>query len=192
MDIYAPKNEKDTHMKILAISGSFRKASYNTGLLRAAKDEAPEGVELEFADFSDIPLYNGDVEASQGIPDSVQVFARKITDADGLLISTPEYNFSIPGTLKNMIDWVSRTKPMPFAGKPTAILGAAPGPVGTARVQYELRKVLSALTADLVLKPEVFVGFAASKFDDAGRFTDEGGREFIGKLVTALTEKIKQ
>ncbi len=105
------------------------------------------------------------------------------------MIACPEYNFSIPGGLKNLIDWLSRIRPMPFVRKPTAIMGSAPGPIGTARVQYDLRKVLSALDADLVNKPEVFVGLSGSKFDDKGDLTDDTSREFVGKLVEALVNK---
>lgn len=174
-------------MKIIGLSGSFRAASNNTGLLRAASAFAPDGIEI--LSYADIPLYNGDDEAASGHPARAIEIAEAISQADALLIACPEYNFSIPGGLKNLIDWLSRIRPMPFVRKPTAILGAAPGPIGTARVQYELRKVLSALDADLVNKPEVFVGLAGSKFDENGDLTDDTSREFVGKLVEALVKK---
>ena len=174
-------------MKIIGISGSFRAASNNTGLLRAASGFAPDGIDI--LNYSEIPIYNGDDEAASGAPARAIEIAETIGQADGLMIACPEYNFSIPGGLKNLIDWLSRIRPMPFVGKPTAILGAAPGPIGTARVQYDLRKVLSALDADLVTKPEVFVGLSGSKFDGNGDLTDDTSREFVGKLVEALVKK---
>ncbi len=174
-------------MKIIGISGSFRAASQNTGLLRAASTFAPDGVDI--MSYAEVPLYNGDDEAASGVPARAGEIADAIHEADGLIIACPEYNFSIPGGLKNLIDWLSRIRPMPFVGKPTAILGAPPGPIGTARVQYELRKVLSALDADLVNKPEVFVGLAGSKFDANGDLTDETSREFVGKLGEMLIKK---
>ncbi|MGI9371754.1 MAG: NADPH-dependent FMN reductase [Hyphomicrobiales bacterium] len=178
-------------MKILAFSGSLRKGSTNTGLLRAAADMAPSHVEITIAEWSAIPIYDGDEETANGVPDSVEALATQMREADGFLFSVPEYNFSIPGGFKNAIDWLSRVKNQPFAGKPSAIMGSAAGPMGTGRMQYELRKVLGALGADLILKPEVFVGAAFTKFDDEGRFTDEDGRKFIAQLVDALTAKIK-
>jgi len=178
-------------MKILAFSGSLRKGSTNTALLRAAADEAPDGVTFNFADWSAIPIYNGDDEAANGTPSSVEALAEQMRAADGFIFAVPEYNFSIPGGFKNTVDWLSRVKQQPFADKPSAVLGAAPGPMGTGRMQYELRKVLTALDADLVIKPEVFVGMAYTKFDDDGRFNDEAGRKFIGLLVEALVAKVK-
>ncbi|MEM7424806.1 MAG: NAD(P)H-dependent oxidoreductase [Pseudomonadota bacterium] len=176
-------------MKILGISGSFRTASYNTGLLRAASAFVPDGIEI--LQYNYIGLYNGDDEAAHGIPDGVQEIAERIAQADGLFFATPEYNFSIPGGLKNLIDWLSRVKPMPFAGKPTAIMGAAAGPMGTGRVQYDLRKVLNALDADIVNKPEVFVGLAGTKFDENGDLTDDTSRGFVRLLTEALQKKIE-
>ncbi len=175
-------------MKIIGISGSLRAASNNTGLLRAASAFAPDGIEI--MGYAEVPIYNGDDEAASGAPARAQEIADALAAADGLIIACPEYNFSIPGGLKNLIDWLSRIRPMPFAGKPTAILGSAPGPIGTARVQYDLRKVLSALEADLVTKPEVFVGLSGSKFDGNGDLTDDTSREFLGKLMEALVSKI--
>lgn len=176
-------------MKIIGISGSLREASFNTGLLRAAQDEAPDGMDIEIISLLGIPLYNGDDENRDGVPQLVLDIIEKIRAADGVLVSTPEYNFSIPANLKNAIDWMSRIKDQPWAGKPVAIMGAAMGPVGTARVQYDLRKVLGSQSANMVMKPEIFVGAAHEKFED-GRFTDETGRKFIGQLLEALAAKI--
>ena len=176
-------------MNILGISGSLRTGSFNTGLLRAASESVPGG--LKILEYGEIPIYNGDDETAHGIPDRVQHIASHIEEADGLFFATPEYNFSIPGGLKNLIDWISRVKPMPFSGKPTAIMGAAAGPLGTGRVQYDLRKVLNALNADIVNKPEVFVGFAGSKCDDNGDLTDDMSRDFVRQLTEALQKKIE-
>ena len=174
-------------MNIIGLSGSLRAKSTNSGLLRAAGTFAPNGVEI--MEYHDVPIYNGDDEAASGIPARAKEIADALEAADALIIACPEYNFSLPGGLKNLIDWISRIRPTPFAGKPTAILGAAPGPIGTARVQYELRKVLSALDANLVGKPEVFVGLSGSKFDANGDLTDETSLEFVGKLMDALVKK---
>ncbi len=175
-------------MKIIGISGSLRKASCNTGLLRAASAVARNGIDI--LSYGDIALYNGDDEAAHGIPERVLEIAAMITEADGLLFAAPEYNFSISAPLKNLIDWVSRVKPLPLVRKPMAIMGAAAGSIGTGRVQYDLRKVLNALDGDIVNKPEVLVGLAGSKFDESGDLTDEVTREFVGKLVQALQDKI--
>ncbi len=176
-------------MKIIAISGSLRKNSFNTGLLWAAIEVAPAAMDITIAGIAGIQIYDGDDEARDGAPGDVLQLAEKIRAADGLLIATPEYNFSIPGGLKNAIDWISRVENQPFANKPVAIMGAAGGPLGTGRVQYDLRKVLGSLSADIVHKPEIFVAAAHTKFED-GRFTDEAGRGFIGKLLEALAAKI--
>ena len=141
-------------IKILGISGSLRKGSFNTAALRAAIELAPEGVTIIEADISDIPLYNEDVNA-QGRPPSVERFRQQIRDADALLFVTPEYNYSVPGVLKNAIDWASRPPEQPFAGKPAAIMGASPGVIGTARAQYHLRQIAVFLDLKVLNKPEV-------------------------------------
>jgi chromate reductase len=171
--------------KIVGISGSLRKGSYNTLALRAAQKLVPAGVELEILDISGIPLYNDDLRAN-GDPDVVRALKAQIRAADAVLIATPEYNFSIPGVLKNAIDWLSRPPEQPFDGKPVAILGASPGPVGTARVQYDLRKVLVFLNAFTVNKPEVLIRECASKFDANGELTDAATAKFVGDLLVAL------
>lgn len=176
-------------MNILAISGSLRKDSFNTGLLRAAIEESPDGMDITIADISGIPVYNGDEETRDGVPAKILQLVDDIRAADGVLIATPEYNFSIPGGLKNVIDWISRVENQPFANKPVAIMGAAGGPLGTARVQYELRKVLGSQSANIVHKPEIFVGGASTKFNDS-RLTDDVCRDLIGKLLAALAAKI--
>ena len=172
-------------MKVIGISGSLRAGSYNTLALRAAQALAPAGMEIELAAIDDIPMFNDDLRAG-GEPAAVAALKARIRAADAVLLATPEYNFSIPGVLKNMLDWMSRPPEPPFDGKPVAILGASPGPLGTARVQYDLRKVLVYMNTFTVNKPEVFIGQCASKFDAEGRLIDEASRKFVADLLVAL------
>ncbi|MDE2605401.1 MAG: NAD(P)H-dependent oxidoreductase [Burkholderiales bacterium] len=172
-------------MKVLGISGSLRKGSYNTMALRAAQKLAPQGMTIEIADISRIPMYNDDVRAA-GEPAEVAALKAQIRAADAVLLVTPEFNFSIPGVLKNTLDWMSRPPEPPFDGKVVAIMGASPGPVGTARVQYDLRKVLVFMNSFTVNKPEVFINLCAGKFDAEGNLTDETTAKFIGDLLVSL------
>ncbi|MCG2591723.1 NAD(P)H-dependent oxidoreductase [Ramlibacter sp. XY19] len=172
-------------MKVLGISGSLRKGSYNSMALRAAQKLAPEGVTVEIADISRIPMYNDDVRAA-GEPAEVAALKAQIRAADAVLLVTPEYNFSIPGVLKNTLDWMSRPPEPPFDGKPVAIMGASPGPVGTARVQYDLRKVLVFMNTFTVNKPEVFISNCAAKFNAEGELTDEASAKFVKDLLVSL------
>jgi chromate reductase len=177
-------------MNVLGISGSLRQASFNTMALRAAQKLAPEGMCIEIADISTIPLYNDDVRAA-GYPDSVTQLKERVRAADAVLLVTPEYNFSIPGVLKNTLDWLSRPPAPPFDGKPVAIMGASPGMLGTARVQYHLRQVLLFLNTFTVNKPEVFINQAASKFSPEGELTDAATAQMITELLVSL-QKFKQ
>ena len=172
-------------MNILGLSGSLRAGSYNTLALQAAQKLAPAGIMIEIASIGDIPMYNDDQRA-QGEPAPVAALKAKVRQADAVLIATPEYNFSIPGVLKNTLDWMSRPPEPPFAGKVVGVIGASPGPVGTARVQYELRKVMVFMDAFTVNKPEVFINHCAGKFDAQGQFTDEAGSKFIVDLLLAM------
>ena len=179
--------------KILAISGSLRKASTNTMALKAAQKLAPAGVEITIVDLSAIPMYNDDVRAA-GEPVSVTDLKAMVKAADAILIATPEYNFSIPAVLKNALDWMSRPPETPFDGKPVAILGASPGPVGTARVQYHLRQVLVFMNAFTLNKPEIFINNSGSKFNAEGELTDEATGKFIVDQLMALrvlAERVK-
>ena len=180
-------SDDDRPFRILGIPGSLRKGSFNRGLIRAAQELAPDGVEIELYDLSEIPLYNGDVEA-QGVPAPVQHFADKIRAADALLIATPEYNYSIPGVLKNAIDWASRpTVKNPLKHKPVALMGASGGTFGTARSQLAMRQVLgSAIEAHTMIKPELLITQAGQKFDSDGNLTDEDIRERLAALIEAL------
>jgi len=169
---------------VLGISGSFRKNSYNTGLLRAASELLPEDMTLE---IFDVPLYNDDVRAL-GYPEPVHEFRDRIAAADALLIATPEYIFSIPGVLKNAIDWASRPPNPPLDGKPLAIMGASTGNFGTVRAQMHLRQVCVSTNMFPLNKPEVLVMRAQEKFDADGRLVDETARGLIRDLLMALMD----
>lgn len=177
-------------MKIIAISGALRKASTNTGLLRALREVAPEGVEVEVATLHGIPLYDGDVEAAEGKPEAVKALDAKIRAADGVVIATPEYNFSIPGVLKNASDWLSRGG-SPLRWRRVAILGAAGGPLGTGRSQYHLRQNLQALEAIVMPKPEYFAAHNHEKFDAEGNLTDADSRKRLRHWLDAYLEFLK-
>ncbi len=177
-------------LHILGFSGSLRGGSYNTGLLRAAAELLPDGMTLEIFDLTPIPLYNDDLR-HQGFPDAVQAFRERITAASALLIATPEYNASIPGVLKNAIDWVSRPDKdghLPMSLKPVAIMGAATGAFGATKAQAHLRYVLVSTNSYVLNRPGVQVTFAEKKFDDNGVLTDEPTRNQIHNLLLALAE----
>jgi chromate reductase, NAD(P)H dehydrogenase (quinone) len=171
----------------LGISGSLRQASYNSAALRAAQELAPDGVVISQADISGIPVYNDEVR-EQGLPPSVVTLVEQIATADAVLFATPEYNYSIPGVLKNAIDWVSKAPEQPFRHKPIAILGASMGAIGTARAQYDLRKVFVFLDAYVLNQPEIMIAAAHTRFDAAGKLTDAKTRELIGKQIVALKD----
>jgi chromate reductase len=178
---------------ILGISGSLRKGSFNTMALRAAQKLLPQGAAMETAEIGNLPLYNDDVRAA-GFPPAVQALRDKIAAADALLIVTPEYNYSIPGVLKNAIDWASRPPDQPFNNKAIAIMGASPGMIGTARAQYHLRQCFVFLNGCIVNKPEVMIGAASTRFSEAGELIDENTKKLIGDLllaVMALSRRLK-
>ncbi len=172
-------------LTILGIPGSLRKASFNRALLRAAIELAPPGMKLETADISQIPPYDQDVHDA-GVPPSVVVLREAIKKADALLFVTPEYNYSVPGVLKNAIDWASRPPEQPFAGKPMGVIGASGGPGGTMRAQYHLRQIAVFLDMHPINKPELFVRGAGSLFDATGKLTDEPTRTLLVKYLEAL------
>ena len=174
-------------IRVLGFAGSLRQRSFNRAALRAAVELAPEGMTIETFDLTPIPLYNDDVK-QQGFPPAVEAFRDQIRAADALLIVTPEYNYSIPGVLKNAIDWASRPPDQPFDGKPIAIMGASPGRLGTARAQYHLRQCFVFLNGLVMNRPEVMIAGAAQVFDDQLRLTDEATRDFISKLLASLVE----
>ncbi|MBL8380008.1 MAG: NAD(P)H-dependent oxidoreductase [Burkholderiales bacterium] len=170
---------------VLALTGSLRARSYNLAALKAAQELMPEGMKMTIADYAQVPLYNQDVQ-DQGIPAAVTQLREAILAADGLLIASPEYNFSVSGVLKNAIDWLSRVSPQPFKDKPVAILSVTAGPVGGARSQYELRKILGCLDALVLLKPEVFIGACMTRFDADLKLTDQATRKILGDQMVAF------
>jgi chromate reductase len=175
-------------INILGFAGSLRQQSYNRALLRACRELLPQDASLEIFELDGIPLFNQDNETS--LPPAVAEFKQKISKADALLIITPEYNFSVPGVLKNAIDWASRPSgDNSFGGKVAAIMSASPGMLGGARAQYHLRQVLVCLDVQTLNKPEVFVTNAAQKFDAGGNLTDEKTREVVKFLLSALAQK---
>src|SRR4029077_4559927 len=171
---------------ILGIAGSLRRQSYNRSALRAAAQLMPEGATLDIFELDGIPGFSED--DAQNPPAKVVELKKRIRAADALLFVTPEYNYSVPGVLKNAIDWASRPPDQPFAGKPVAIMGAGAGMAGTARAQYDLRRSCVFLDMHPLNKPEVLIGQAQTKFDAEGRFTDEVGRGLIRDLLVALEQ----
>ncbi len=179
-------------MKILAISGALRRASTNTGLLRALHALAPSTVNIDIATLHAIPLYDGDAEEAHGKPQAVRELDARIRAADGLIIACPEYNFSIPGVLKNATDWLSRGG-SPFKWKRTGIVGASAGQfAGTARAQYHLRQNLQALQAITMPRPEVFVNHNEEKFDTAGNLTDEETRKHLANWLKSFIDWVEK
>ena len=171
---------------VLGIAGSLRRGSYNRALLRSAQSLTPDDMRLDIFDLHDIPFYDADVE-KQGDPDPVTVLKRRVREADAVVIATPEYQHSLPGVLKNALDWASRPpKDPPLKGKPIAMMGATPGRYGTARAQAELRKVLAYNDAVVLNRPEVLVANARESFDEAGELVDETARELVRELLAAL------
>lgn len=171
--------------KIIAISGSLRKDSFNTNLLKAAQELAPVGVDIEIIDISSIPLFNQDSEGT--VPESVVAFKAQIEAAEGVIFATPEYNRSIPGVLKNAIDWASRPYGKnSFAKKRGLVLGATVAPTGTAIAQSHLKVVMSYLDMVVVGQPEFYLSNAHEKFDAEGKLTDESTREHLKKAVAVL------
>lgn len=184
-------SDTDT-INVLGLAGSFRKASFNAMALRAAVELAPAGVSVETYDYRDIPFYDGDVEAGSGIPAAAETLREKIRAADALLIVTPEYNASIPGLLKNALDWSSRAPQQPLGGKPVAIMGASPGALGSIRAQLHLRQILLNVGAQVMVGPQVLIGGAGQRFSADGRLTDEGTQQFIRDLLAGLAGWTRQ
>lgn len=175
--------------RLLGISGSLRKASFNAGLLRAAMELAPDGATLEAGSISGIPLYNGDDERERGIPSAVQALKQQLATADGLLLFTPEYNNSLPGVFKNAIDWLTRPAsdiPSLFGGKPVAVLGASPGGFGTILAQDAWLPVLRTLGTKPWFEGRLLVSRAQSVFDAEGNLTDETTRQRLAQFIVGF------
>src|ERR1700728_2021977 len=184
----------DQTFNVISICGSLRKRSYNRMVMNALAGLAPASLSIKEAPpFSEFPLYNADIETSTGIPAAVQSLTEAIRAADGVIIVSPEYNFSIPGPLKNAIDWVSRVPSQPFAGKPVAIQSAANGPLGGGRMQYDLRRSLLFLNAMTFGRPEIFIGNCSQRIDaKTGQITDQPTVEFIRQQLAAFAKFLEK
>jgi chromate reductase len=183
-------SEMGVSLRILGIAGSLREKSYNRALLRAAHELVPEGMEIRDFDIAPIPGYNADVEA-RGFPEAVAAFKTAIREADGLLFVTPEYNYGVPGVLKNAIDWASRAAPGEtpvMNGKPAGIMGASPGMGGSMRAQMQLREAFVFTQTYALMGPEVVVARAKEKFDAEGRLTDAATRDFVKAYLVRLAK----
>jgi chromate reductase len=177
-------------IKILGIAGSLRKQSYNKGALRAAQKLCPEGATIEVFDLAGIPPFNQDDE--KNAPAKVNEFKQKIRSADAILLVTPEYNYGMPGVLKNAIDWASRPYgDNAWSGKPVALMSAALSMGGGVRAQYQLRQAFVFLNMEAVVQPEVAIGNAPERFDKQGNLTDETSKKLIGQLLRNLVDKAR-
>jgi len=181
------------YFQLVGISGSLRKGSFNTMLLKAALQVLPFNVSMEIISIEDIPLYNADLDlpSAKQRPQPVEHFRKMLTDADGILISSPEYNYSIPGGLKNAIDWASRGEDSPLLRKPVAVIGATTGLWGTTRMQLAFHNVFLFLDMKPVYKPEVLVAQAEKKFDKNGNLIDEVAKKILKQKLEALKEMIQ-
>jgi chromate reductase len=172
-------------VRILGVAGSLRRESYNRAALRAAVQLAPPDAAIDTFELDGIPGFNQDDEQSP--PAKVVELKRRVREADAILFVTPEYNYSLPGVLKNAIDWASRPYgDSAWSGKPAAIMGASIGAIGTARAQYHLRQIMVFLNMFPINQPEVMIGHAAERFDTEGNLTDEATKDFIRQLLTNL------
>ncbi len=181
------RDDQTPKLKLVGISGSLRRGSSNTKLVHeAARAFGP--CDFTFGDIR-FPLYDADIEA-EGIPPAVTALAMALVGADAVVISTPEYNKNLPGVLKNALDWLSRTKPAPLAGKPVAIISSAAGRAGGERSQFSLRHCLTPFDPRILQGPEVMIAGADKAFDDEGRLKDPASFEFLGKLMAKLRDEI--
>jgi chromate reductase len=183
----------DTPIRFVVLLGSLRAASVNRIIANALPGLAPEGVAIEqLGSIGDIPHFDQDL-LETGVPEAVATMAAAILAADGVIIVTPEYNYSVPGALKNAVDWLSRMQPQPFAHKPVAIQTASPGMIGGARAQYHLRQSLVFLDAVALNKPEVMIGQALAKVDVAtGSIVDDATTAFIRTQIVALAALVRR
>jgi chromate reductase, NAD(P)H dehydrogenase (quinone) len=178
---------------VIGIAGALRRGSYNAALLRAAAGLAPSGLSIEVASIRDVPLYDGDLEAERGIPDPVRALKDRIAAADGLLLATPEYNNSVPGVLKNALDWLTRPPadiPRVFGGKPVALMGATLGMGGTALAHAAWLPVLRTLGTQAWFGTRMYVSNAAAVFDGEGRIVDEKVRVALAKYLVGFSDFI--
>jgi len=181
-------------LNVVCMCGSLRKDSYNRMVMNALPALAPANMKLaEAPPFAEFPLYNFDIQESSGIPPLAQKLADAIRAADGVIFNSPEYNFSMPGGLKNAIDWVSRVQNQPFAGKPVALQSATMGSLGGGRMQYDLRRSMIFLDAMTLNKPEIFIGNCSQKIDaKTGQITDQQTVGFIQQQLAAFAKFIER
>jgi len=177
-------------LHIAGLSGSLRRGSYNTALLRAAQSVLPENAKLDIVDYAAVPLFNHDVEA-RGFPEAVVALRDELSRADAILFAAPEYNWSIPGVMKNAIDWASRGSDSPLNGKPAAIMGAG-GRLGTAYAQQHLRQILMHNDMRVVSRPNVLVSHAPKQFDEDLNLTDERYLSQVERLLAALAAEVER
>jgi chromate reductase len=183
----------DDVLNVLMICGSLRKGSFNRKLMTLLPGLAPPDMKLtEAPPFRGFPIYDFDIQNDQGFPAEVNTLADAIRAADGLVVVSPEYNWSIPGGWKNAIDWMSRMNNQPFAGKPVALQSAAGGLLGGSRMQYHLRQSLTSVDVQLFGRPEVLITFAAQKFDDAGNLKDQGSIDLIKQQLAGFAKFIRR
>lgn len=176
---------------ILGLSGSLRRASFNTGLLRAAAELKPDGATVEVGSIHDVPLYDGDLEQAGGLPSSVKTLQAQLQAADGVLLVTPEYNNGIPGVFKNVIDWMSRGPGLQmWVGKPVAVIGASPGGFGTIMAQDHWLPVLRTLKADFWAEGRLMVSRAGDLFDMDGNLTDAASRDRLADFLKGFAKVI--
>ena len=178
----------DRILEVAGIAGSLRRGSFNRSLLRAAIELAPTNLHIAIYDLADVPMYNADVDAA-GWPAPIAQLRDAVGKANGLLIASPEYNYGVPGVLKNTIDWLSRPpRASVLGGKPAAIMGASTGMTGTARGQQQLRLALISTHSPTMTRPEVLVAKASEKFSAEGRLTDQPTRDFLKTFLAAFAE----
>lgn len=184
----------DKPLKIVTLLGSLRKGSYNAMIAQALPQLAPQGVLIEaLPSIRDIPLYDAEIQQEEGFPAPVEKIAEQIRQADGVIIVTPEYNYSVPGGLKNAIDWLSRVPNQPLAGKPVAIQNSSMGAIGGARCQYHLRQILVFLDAMVLNKPEFMGGVIQNKVDEqAGKVIEQGTLEHLARQLAAFSDFIRK
>lgn len=182
----------NTDLKILGLVGSLRAASKNKLLLQEAMRLAPEGLSIEHFDLSSIPMYNGDLDTDENRPNSVHALKEAIRNADGVLLVTPEYNYSVPGVLKNAIDWASRPAYRSvFAKKSVGVMSATPGLLGGARVQMHLREILFGMHAKVFIHAEFLMGGTNNKFDESGQINDSTTKEMLVSYLTHWRDSLR-
>jgi chromate reductase len=182
----------DSKFRIVGIAGSLRRASFNRSLLNAAVELSPAQLAIAIHEIGTLPFYNQDVE-DEHVPDTVATLRQAVRDADGILIATPEFNYGVPGVLKNAIDWLSRPpRQSALNRRPVAIMGASAGMTGTARAQMQLRQAFVFTNSYVMCQPEVLVSHARDKFDGAGHLTDEPTRQFLARFLNEFASWISR